>query len=146
MKYNADTCTVELSVRSLCALAVRSGDIDFRHPKSTEALLLGGEIHRKLQAEARGYYSPEVTLTNTMLYGGLYYTVSGRADGIIKEPDGQCVDEIKCVHGYGFYSPPTEAHLAQLKCYAYFLAQRDSLDTVKARLTYYNVDSGKIKY
>lgn len=146
MKYNSNTCTIELSVRFLCALAVKSGDIDARRPRSTEALLLGGEIHRRLQAEAGGYYSPEVTLTNTTLRGGMYYTVSGRADGVIREPSGTCIDEIKCVRGADFYRPPAEAHLAQLKCYAHFLARRDGLSRVDARLTYFNVDSEKIKY
>lgn len=146
MKYDLNTCTVEMSVRSLCELALRSGDIDSRRRTGNEALLLGGEIHRKLQSEADGYYTPEVSLTNTTLYGGMYYTVSGRADGIIREPEGLCVDEIKCVKGYDFYCPPQQIHLAQLKCYAYFLSRRDGLESVRCRLTYFNIENQKTKY
>ncbi len=145
MIYNPDTCTVELGVRSLCALAMRSGDLDFRRG-GTRALINGADIHRRLQAEAGGYYNPEVSLSCTTLFEGMYYTVSGRADGIIRTDEGLIVDEIKCVSPYAFSEKPTEAHLAQLKCYAYFLCVRDDLGFVRARLTYFNTDSKKIKY
>ena len=146
MRYNPDNCTIETSVRSLCALACKSGDIDSRRKSGNQQMILGGELHRKLQAEAGGYYNPEVTLYNTTLFDGVYYSVSGRADGIIRTEQGLCVDEIKCVRSYEFYMPPRSAHLCQLKCYAYFLCVRDELDVVDARLTYYNVDKNKIKY
>ncbi len=145
MKYNADTCTIELGVRSLCALAMRSGDLDLRGG-SIHAMQSGADIHRRLQAEAGGFYNPEVALQNTSLFEGMYYTVSGRADGIIRTPEGLVVDEIKCVGAYAFMLPPTERHLAQLKCYAYFVAVRDGLTAVRARLTYFNTENKKIRY
>ena len=146
MKYNRDTCAIELSVRSLCAFSAKSGDIDPRRRMGNESLLMGGEIHRRLQAEAGGLYTTEVALVNTTLHEGIYYTVSGRADGVIREGDGICVDEIKCVRGYRFREPPDPIHLAQLKCYAYFLCVRDELTSIKGRLTYFNVDNQKIRY
>lgn len=146
MRYNSDTCAIELSVRELCETALKSGDLGATTPFASSLSFDGGAIHRRLQAEAGGFYNPEVTLQNTMLWGGTYYTVSGRADGVIRHPDGLEIDEIKCVRTYDFFMPPKEVFLAQMKCYAYFLAVRDELPEVRARLTYYNVDTKKIRY
>ena len=146
MKYNKSTCAIELSVRSLCELAAKHGSIDNRHSKDARTLTVGGEIHRKLQSEAGGYYNPEVSLVNTTLYDGIYYTVSGRADGVIRTPEGLCVDEIKSVGGYEFRLPPDVTYMAQLKCYAYFLCVREELTEIKGRLTYFNIDTEKTRY
>jgi len=146
IRYNVSTCTAEMSVSTLCEIGARSGSIDRRHGSGKLNMHIGSEIHRRLQSEAGAFYEAEVALCNTTLFGGMYYTVSGRADGIIKSSDGAVVDEIKTVHGYEFFMPPSTSHLAQLKCYAYFLSVRDSLDSVRARLTYFNTDNEKIKY
>lgn len=146
MRYNLDTCAVELSVRALCEMATKRGDLGGARHANAKAMADGGAIHRKLQAEAKGFYCPEVSLSNTMLYGGIYFTVSGRADGTIRHGDSLEVDEIKCVRGHEFAMPPRESFLAQMKCYAYFLAVRDDLSEVHARLTYYDVDTKKTKY
>jgi Rad3-related DNA helicase len=106
----------------------------------------GAKIHRKLQSEAGGYYNSEVELSCTMLLDGVYYTVRGRADGVIRTEKGITVDEIKCVKGSYFFEPPREIFLAQVKCYAYFLCVRDELSEIGGRITYYNIDNGKTKY
>ncbi len=135
-----------MSVRSLCELCLRSGDIDSRYGTGFEDAQTGADIHRTLQKEAGGFYNAEVPLSATTLFDGLYYTVSGRADGIIRTDGGLTVDEIKCVKPYAFFRPPPELWLGQLKCYAYFLCVRDGLDSVRARLTYFNVETKKTKY
>ncbi len=146
MKYNKASCAIEMSVRSLCSLAAKHGSLDSRRKRGLSEAPSGGEIHRRLQKEAGGYYNPEVALVNTTLHGGIYYTVSGRADGIIRESEGLCVDEIKSVGSYEFTLSPDTLYLAQLKCYAYFLCVRDGLDSVGGRITYYNADKDKTKY
>ncbi len=145
MRYCEETCAVELSVRLLCELALRGGDLGGYRPDA-EAGADGIAIHKKLQAEAGGFYNAEVPLQNTTLYHDLHYTVSGRADGVIRRGDGVEVDEIKCVRGAAFYAPPDSIHLAQLKCYAYFLAQRDGLSHIHGRLTYYHTETKKTRY
>ncbi len=146
IRYNVSTCTVDMSVSSLCEIGARCGNLDRRHGTGKFNMHIGSEIHRRLQSEAGAFYEAEVALCNTTLFDGMYYTVSGRADGIIRSEGGIVVDEIKTVHGYEFFMPPSAAHLAQLKCYAYFLSVRDSIDSVRARLTYFNTDNEKIKY
>ncbi len=146
MRYNTDTCALELSVRLLCETALVSGDLGATVRTDAEAMADGFAIHKKLQSEAGGFYSPEVSLQNTTLLDGISFSVSGRADGVIRHENGLEIDEIKCVRGFDFFAPPKEVFLAQMKCYAYFLAIRDELTEIKARLTYYNVDSKKTRY
>jgi len=146
MRYNTENCSVELSVRELCLRAYTVGDLDLRHRVNIDSLHIGSEIHARIQKEAGVFYSPEVTLGNTFEYDGIYYSVSGRADGIIKLNGKVTVDEIKSVKAFDFYAPPKDIHIAQMKCYAYFLACRDDLSRLCGRITYVNVDTGKIKY
>ncbi len=145
MKYLENSCAIELSVGELCERVFRSGDMDRRNIRKNMRLI-GSEIHRKIQSGAGAFYDPEVSLSNTFAYNGLYYTVNGRADGIIKKDGKVTVDEIKSVGKFDFYAPPREIFLAQMKCYAYFVACRDELETVCGRITYVNSDNGKIKY
>ncbi len=134
-----------MSVRELCTLALKSGSIDTRFPRDEE-LITGNEVHRRIQSEAGAYYRAEVSLVNTSKYNGRYFTVSGRADGVIKTDGTVTVDEIKSVRKYDFFAPPKEVHIAQLRCYAYFICCRDSLEEVNTRLTYFCTDTEKIRY
>jgi len=146
MKYIESNCSIELSVRELCARAFLSGDLDKRPHSSLDAMRVGAEIHKKIQNEAGATYSPEVQLVNTFSYDGIYYTVSGRADGVIRTADGFIIDEIKSVRGFDFLAPPRDIFVAQMKCYAYFLACREELGTIGGRISYVNSENGKIKY
>ena len=145
MKYNEDNCSVELSVSELCETALLSGNL---------GTLWHGEISRpsgalfaRLQAEAEGFYDSEVGFCHTAECGGVYYTVSGTACGVIRGADGYlCIDEVRQVRNYEFFAPARQVYLAELKCYAYYICSRDGLDSVRCRLTYYNVDTKKIKY
>ena len=146
MRYIESNCSIELSVRELCARAFLSGDLDKRSYGAVDAMRAGAEIHKKVQNDAGANYTPEVQLVNTFAYDGIYYTVSGRADGVIRTDDGFIVDEIKSVRGFDFLAPPRDIFVAQMKCYAYFLACREEMPTVCGRITYVNSDNGKIKY
>ncbi len=146
MRYDIDSCALIASVREICALATKSGDIDSRRPSPFSAKYsekTPAEIHSALQKSRGGEYQREVVLTNTTLCGDIYYQVSGRADGVIY--DGGCVtvEEIKTVSGYEMSLPPNQTHLAQLRAYAYFICVGRGLDRITARLTYYNDDSKK---
>ena len=54
IKYNKNTCTVDMSVGTLCELVAKSGSIDSRYRTTVAHMIAGGEIHRRLQAEAGG--------------------------------------------------------------------------------------------
>ena len=147
MKYDAERCELAMSVRELSYLATRHGDLGSKsgsYPeKARERADTGREIHTALQ-KARGVmYKAEVPLMNTSLHGDLYYCVSGRADGVTEEGGEPLVEEIKSVSGYEFILPPDRTHMAQLICYAHFLCAERELDSIKTRLTYIDIDSGK---
>ena len=149
MKYNAERAAITLSVTELCALALTMGDLDLRPGMtkrfSAERAAIGAKVHRKLQSEAGVRYDAEVPMTNTTVFHGLAFEVSGRADGILRtEP--LTVDEIKTVSGKAFDLPPAPMHDAQVKCYAYYLCREHGLERIQTRLTYYRLDDGKTRY
>ena len=148
MKYDVERAAVLLSVRELCELALRSGDLDLRFGGkgiSFEKANLGSQIHRKIQGNAGAFYQAEVFMTSTTLYHNICFEVSGRADGIISG-DPFTVDEIKAVSGRAFDTPPSPFHDAQVKCYAYFLCKERELERVKIRLTYCRTEDESIKH
>lgn len=149
MKYDVEIAAIRLSVRELCERALIAGDLDLRpgmsRRPSFERAAVGAAVHRKLQKEAGKAYFAEVSLSNTTLYQGISYEVSGRADGII-ETDPVTVDEIKTVSRRAFSKPPRVLFDAQVKCYAYFLAKKRNLSHVQTRLTYYCTEDDSIRY
>jgi hypothetical protein len=147
MYYCQSEDRIELSVRELCALALRGGHLDNRVPPVSlyGRAREGSELHRKMQ-ESRGEgYHAEVALKNTCRLGDVTFFVSGRADGIIYDPGGGCVvEEIKSVAGMDRYvRSPRGADLAQLTCYGYFLCCAKGLSSVTLRLTYVGTGEGE---
>ncbi|MBQ8358065.1 MAG: ATP-dependent DNA helicase [Clostridia bacterium] len=145
MRYNKDTCAMELSVRELCALAHKSGNLDAGAPhRRFDAMRKGSEIHRSVQATEKNY-NAEVFLRNTTIYHGISYTVEGRADGVIEENGAVTVEEIKTTRGRNFaYGARGDAY-SQLRCYAYFLAEARHLKSVHLRMRLVNSESGEIR-
>ncbi|MBO5882954.1 MAG: ATP-dependent DNA helicase [Clostridia bacterium] len=146
MKYNKDTCAIEMTVRSLCEKACRCGNIDNRRSASVKTFPSRKDVFSKISAETEGYLAFEQELTHTVRYKDVFFTVSGRADSIVKNKGTLSVDEICVTRGYGFFAPPSATSLAILKCHAYFCAVKEKVDSVGGRIAYYNIDSGKTKY
>ncbi len=146
MRYNAESCTIELSARDLCLYASRCGSLDAFPLGGGEPTGSESKLFYKLQSEAGAYYNPDVVLSNTVSLSGIYFTVELKADGIIRQGSELVVDKIKCVKGKGFYGNPDEYTLAMLKCAAYFLCVREELQGVCGRVSYYNTDTEKLKY
>ena len=149
MRYNKDRDQIELSVRELCETALLSGDIDCRRSSSDfyERAAEGQRIHQKLQNSFGAFYHGEVELHNASKLDEVTFYVNGRADGIICHNGHYTIDEIKTVGEKKFSSGIVDKlHLAQLYCYAYFLCTTKEIDSVCARVIYYNVDSDEIEY
>ena len=70
MIYNDDTCSVYLSVRSLCELALRTGDIGGFNSYDNEPKVDRKELNRALQRGADGFYNTEVSLSGTFNVDG----------------------------------------------------------------------------
>ena len=152
---------VRLSVRQLVEFMCRSGDIDVRETTGildVSRMQLGAKIHRRLQKEAGGLYTPEVPvkLERQLVCApggadggsGRSYTLilEGRADGVIQDVDGFMVDEIKTVSRDVLKMEEPEAvHLAQAKVYAAILSKQEELDTIRVQMTYVEPDTMHIK-
>ena len=88
---------IRISVRNLVEFVLRGGDIDSRQTGSAQknAMEAGSRIHRKIQRSMGPSYKSEVALKHTVDEGEFQIAVEGRADGIITEPSGVTIDEIK---------------------------------------------------
>lgn len=147
MKYDAEKHECAVSVRELCFLATRHGDLGSKSgsfpEKARERAEIGREVHTALQRSRGMMYKAELPLMNVTKLGEIFYKVSGRADGVTTEGEYTLVEEIKSVSGYEFILPPDRAHMAQLICYAHFLCVEKELKIIKTRLTYLDFESGK---
>ncbi len=139
-----------ISVRALVEFIMRGGSIDNRiSGYDPDRAVEGIQIHKKLQKalSAGVIYEPEVTLSLEYDFGAYVLHIDGRADGVITDSDGIMIDEIKStsapmdIIGEDF----NETHWAQAGCYAYMYCASHSLDTVRTRLTYYQVETGEIR-
>ncbi len=139
--------TVRISVRDLVEFICRYGSIESGFGAGPTALE-GTKIHQKIQRNEKDNYEAEVMLSHTTKYKDISIYVSGRADGIITEDGKITIDEIKSTAADLSRIKDTSfnlVHTAQVKCYAYFYALDNNLESISIRLTYYNIDTDEIK-
>ena len=145
---------IKISVRNLVEFVLRAGDLDMRFMGSSRAVD-GTKAHQKIQQENREKYSiifgeqylAEVSLKLEVLYNGTTIIVEGRADGILIKEGKVTIDEIKTVTKDVelIKEDYNSLHWAQAKCYAYMYGAENNLDLINVQLTYYEIDSQKIK-
>lgn len=115
---------ITVSVRNFVEFLLRSGNIDNRikgTSSDVETMQEGARIHRMIQHKMGIEYHPEVGVFNVCSFDSFDLKVEGRADGII-EGNPLTIDEIKTTHKDLIkLTKPDPVHLAQAKCYAYFV-------------------------
>lgn len=138
---------IRISVRNLVEFILRGGDIDNRTAGADkDAMLMGGKIHRKIQKQMKAGYHAEVPLKYEVACKGFVLSVEGRADGVIKCPEGIVIDEIKGIfRDLEFLLEPVPVHLAQAKCYAFIYADVHKLEEIGVQMTYCNMDTEEIR-
>lgn len=142
---------IRLSVRELVEFILRSGDIDNRHHAATDqAMQEGSRIHRMIQRRMGSEYQAEVSLRYTHLTENYRLVLEGRADGIIDQPEGVTIDEIKGTYReLAYMKGPVPVHLAQAKCYAaMYLAchEEHRLSRIHVQMTYCHMETEEIRY
>lgn len=137
---------IKISIRNLVELVLRSGDIDSRLVSSGR-MLEGTRIHQKIQKQGGDNYNKEVALYFDFETDSFIFRLEGRADGIISEPDGIIIDEIKSTTRPLEYIDDDFSllHWAQAKCYAYIYAVQNDLESIYVQLTYFHIDTEEIK-
>ena len=144
MRYSSGK--INMSVRELSELALRRGDLDSRRASDAKRFCEGSSRHREYQNQASGIYSDfeaEVYLTRESEYGGVNFSVTGYADCVYKNSDGDIiVEELKTLNG-NIPREPIELHMAQLRTYAYFLTEARELEIINIRLTYVSLSNDR---
>ena len=139
---------IRISVRNLVEFVMRSGDLDNRRTAGAkkEAMQAGSRLHRKIQKRMGTSYRSEVMLRHQVQEDMFDILVEGRADGIITEPAGVTIDEIKCIYmDVSRLEEPEPVHLAQALCYGWFYSIQKELDSVGIQITYCNIETEEIR-
>ena len=113
---------IRISVRNLVEFLLRSGDLDDRRGgvADKDAMQAGTRAHQRIQKKMGPFYQAEVPLAFEKEYENFVLKVEGRADGILEQPDGFMVEEIKgTFRELELLEESVPVHLAQAKCYAF---------------------------
>lgn len=139
---------ITISVRDLVEFIMRAGDIDNRSRgmSSSDAMLEGGRIHRRIQKAQGPEYVAEVSLKAIVEYETFDLVVDGRADGIETTEEYVLVDEIKGIFGdVDLLEEPFLVHLAQAKCYGAIYGEQKELETIHIRMTYAQLETERVR-
>ena len=125
-----------ISVRGLCELTAKTGDLDQRFTPSPTAIE-GMAGHLIVTSRRHPDYQTEIALTGEC--GNIF--VRGRADGY--DPDLNQIEEIKTYKGDLERMPANHRalHWAQVKIYGWLLCQERGLAEINLALVYYNVST-----
>lgn len=125
-----------ISVRGLCELTAKTGDLDQRFTPSPTAIE-GMVGHLIVTSRRHPDYQTEIALTGE--FGNIF--VRGRADGY--DPDSNQLEEIKTYKGDLERMPENHRalHWAQVKIYGWLFCQERGLAEINLALVYYNVST-----
>lgn len=140
---------INLPIRQLVELIMRSGDIDSRYV-AKDRMAEGAKAHRSLQKKNKEQYEDyrsEVWLSAEYSCNGFDYLLEGRADGLFCQEGRYTIDEIKTtlLPLESIREDFNHAHWAQAKCYAYIVAVSNALPDIAVQLTYYNLETNESK-
>ncbi len=142
------SAVIRISVRNLVEFVMRSGDLDNRKTAGAqkEAMQAGSRLHRKIQKTMGAGYQAEVPLKHQVQEDGFAIQVEGRADGILTEPSGVTIDEIKCMYmDVNRLEEAVPVHMAQAACYGYMYSLEKSLPSICIQITYCNIETEEIR-
>jgi DNA excision repair protein ERCC-2 len=135
----------KIAVRQLIEHVLRSGDLVFEFLGSSrpiEAI----RAHQKIQNSRPDTYQAEVAISHQIETDRFRLIIGGRIDGVDTRPDRTLIEEIKTTTRDPDYFEKNEqaVHWGQLKTYAYIYGSQHGLDEVTTRLTYYQIETGKV--
>ena len=143
---------ISISVQKLLEYMPQSGDLssgNYSSSRATEGTKGHTTVRKALLSTLpdEAIYETEVPISYQLEGKRIILEVTGRMDGVLKDPSGITVHEIKTTtlpleqieHDYN------PQHLAQAKCYGFMFAYLYSLDYIAVRLTYYQLDEKQEK-
>lgn len=135
---------IRISVRNLVEFLLRSGDLDDRRGgvADKDAMQAGTRAHQRIQKKMGPFYQAEVPLAFEKEYENFVLKVEGRADGILEQPDGFMVEEIKgTFRELELLEEPVPVHLAQAKCYAFLYGLEKHQESMRVLMTYCRLET-----
>jgi len=137
---------LQITVRALVENALRSGDLElvfFGSKRSVEGI----QAHKRIQETRPEVYVREVPIHHEIETANFLLRISGRIDGVYKNPDRIIIDEIKTTFGNLKVLEEFENPLdwGQVKTYAYFYALEHGLDEIDTQITYYQLKTGEMR-
>ena len=140
------TVLLKIAVRDLVAHVLRSGDLAFEFSSSARPVE-GIRIHQKIQQSRPDDYQAEVAVSHSIDTELFTLAIGGRIDGIYLNSDPVLIEEIKTTSlSLDFHEHhENPIHWGQVKVYAYIFATDHNLEAIATRLTYYQLDSKKIR-
>ena len=148
MRYDLSRDTIEISVEELCMSSLMGGSIDNRraYRRFHERAADHTRIYEKLHLSFGMRYYDRVELTNTCKVDGIFFTVSGYADGVLCTDGGYTVDEVRVGSPDKRYDSAEEQyHRARLSLYAYFLCCAKERDAVSTRHIFFDTEKNEIE-
>ena len=128
---------IRISVRNLVEFLLRSGDLDDRRGGVADK-----DAHQRIQKKMGPFYQAEVPLAFEKEYENFVLKVEGRADGILEQPDGFMVEEIKgTFRELELLEEPVPVHLAQAKCYAFLYGLEKHQESIRVLMTYCRLET-----
>ncbi len=145
MRYNRENDTIELDLDELCRAALAQGDLDLQGVSYRERASDRSKIYNKLHLKFGMRYYDHIEMSNTCKLDGIYFCVSGIADGILCLDEGYAVDEVVISEKNRISDINADNyHTARLNCLAYFLCSLKGVDTVVLRSVKYIREGGEI--
>ncbi|MEI6165897.1 MAG: ATP-dependent DNA helicase [bacterium] len=133
-----------VSVRELVEFVWRRGDLGggqlFVGPRRALAGIRG---HQKIQRSRPSGYQTEIPVEWPVETEEFTLLIRGRIDGLFHGPGEVWLEEIKTIQGAGAPSPDP-LHWAQAKIYGFSYARAQGLPELAIRLTYLELETGKI--
>src|SRR5512143_1024755 len=147
-RFDSDSLRLELAVADLLEPQLLRS-IGFGNRGGYERLWLGQAIHGRYQEEALAAdpsYRREVVLALELDHRGWQVVLSGRADGLRRDPDGtRVVEEIKSVRREGQLSAAArDLYERQARLYAWMLSRAEA-GPVRAELVLIAIGSDAVE-
>ena len=145
MKYNQNTDAIELTVEELCSLCLTGGSIDNRSVgrRFVERAKDHTRIYERAHLSFGMRYYDRVELNHTSKVDGLYFTVTGYADGVLCRNGGYTIDEIRVGSPDKITSIDEERyHQIRLSAYAFMLAAAKKVESIEVRHVFFDLEDG----
>ena len=147
MSQDSNT-VIRISVRNLVEFVLRSGDLDNRKTAGSQKEAMQDRKPSAPQdSEKDGSRVSGRSTVKTSDSGGRFsYPGRRTADGILTEPSGVTIDEIKCMYmDVNRLEEAVPVHMAQAACYGYLYGLKHSLSSICMQITYCNIETEEIR-